>query len=332
VAYLRRQGICIFLREATQGAASGLRAHTLAQKILYEIFSRAGIHARVGIGGIKHEWRQFTESYYEARLALAGSEEQIASVNDATIETSELSKLTGAACQLLAEQKIQQARLAFGALPGAANHQLGASETAGQRIFFFATFESLCLTALRIGCDQDNISRIRTETLADLAKAGSSFSIQTVFLESAEMILGEVHCLFRGKTDKIIERVRQMIDRRLKSEQPRSPVSLAEAADALAISTGHLSRTFRRATGTTFQEYSLMRRMELAKRLLLDPLTNVASVSSRCGFATPAYFARVFRRIVGCSPTDYIRNPQQASPRRQSTDGFGVKTLVADNG
>ena len=90
-------------------------------------------------------------------------------------------------------------------------------------------------------------------------------------------------------------------------------VRLTAAARALGVSTGHLSRTFRRLTGMTFREYAMARRVEHARRLLLDPLHNVSSVSDSCGFSTPAYFARVFRKAVGCSPGEYAREPRRAS-------------------
>ena len=72
-------------------------------------------------------------------------------------------------------------------------------------------------------------------------------------------------------------------------------LSLSAAAKALGVSTGHLSRTFPRMTHMTFREYVLSRRIDFARRLLLDPLNNISGVSDSCGFSTPAYFARVFR-------------------------------------
>ncbi len=67
----------------------------------------------------------------------------------------------------------------------------------------------------------------------------------------------------------------------------------------------------------------MTRRVELAKRLLLDPLHNVSHVAQRCGFSDASYFARVFRKIAGCSPTDYCRDPLRngggaAFPKRTS--------------
>ena len=73
-------------------------------------------------------------------------------------------------------------------------------------------------------------------------------------------------------------------------------------------------------TGMTFRDYAMSRRIEYASRLLLDPLNNVSAVSDQCGFTTPAYFARVFRKYFGCSPTDYTNDPRSTAalvPPRQ---------------
>jgi AraC-like DNA-binding protein len=64
-------------------------------------------------------------------------------------------------------------------------------------------------------------------------------------------------------------------------------------------------------TNMTFREYVISRRIEFAQRLLLDPLNNISSVSDACGFSTPAYFARVFRKVVGCAPTEYANDPRR---------------------
>lgn len=102
-----------------------------------------------------------------------------------------------------------------------------------------------------------------------------------------------------------------MVDRCLKQGQHAEPLSLSAAAKALGVSTGHLSRTFPRMTNMTFREYVISRRIEFAQRLLLDPLNNISSVSDACGFSTPAYFARVFRKVVGCAPTEYANDPRR---------------------
>jgi AraC-like DNA-binding protein len=64
----------------------------------------------------------------------------------------------------------------------------------------------------------------------------------------------------------------------------------------------HFASQFRRATGLRPHEYLLRRRIEHAKRLLLESKHNVLDVALRCGFRTQAHFTTVFKRFVGETP------------------------------
>jgi two-component system response regulator YesN len=311
VAYLRRRGVCVFFRDLTEGPSAGLRARSLAEKILYEISSRSDIAVRVGIGGLKTDWQQLAESYHEACLALASSQDNIATSQESSTRLCELTAQIELACRQLSDQQIQDARFTLRSLPMLANRRIGGSALVDHRNFFSSALESLCFTALKAGCESAGISRAREEAQRDLVRAATVFDVQSAFLEGGEAIAEEIRRLLNGKHEKVIARVQQMLDSRLKQGKDAAPLSLAAAAKRVGVSTGHLSRTFRRLTGMTFREYAISRRVEHARRLLLDPLNNVSSVSDACGFSTPAYFARVFRKVVGCSPAEYAHNPRR---------------------
>ena len=322
VAYLRRRGVCVFFRDLTEGRSAGLRARSLAEKILYEISERCNVRVRVGIGGLKPHWRQLAESYHEACLALASSQERIAVCGDGPPGLAELTAQTEAACGHLAAHRIREARVALRALPMLASRRLGESAWTDHRNFFSAALETICLTALKAGCDAGSIARVRTEAQREFGRAATTFDMHTVFLEAADLAAAEIDRLLSGKYEKVVARVQQMIDRRLQQGRREDAVSLAAAARALGVSTGHLSRVFRRTMGMTFRDYVISRRIEQARRLLLDPLQNVSMVAERCGFSSPAYFARAFRKAMGCAPTEYAGNPRRygACARAASPD------------
>jgi AraC-like DNA-binding protein/ligand-binding sensor protein len=326
VAYLRRRGVCVFFRDITEGPSAGLRARSLAEKILYEISSRSDIAVRIGVGGLKSDWQQLAESYHEASLALAGSQDVIATCQESSTRLCELTAQIELACRQLADQQIQEARLTLRSLPLLVNRRIGNSSLPDHRNLFSSALESLCFTALKAGCESAGISRVREDAQKELVRAATVFDVQSAFLEGSETIAEEIRRLLNGKHEKVIARVQQMLDRRLKQGKDAAPLSLAMAAKLLGVSTGHLSRTFRRLTGMTFREYAISRRVAHARRLLLDPLNNVSSVSESCGFSTPAYFARVFRKVVGCSPAEYASDP------RRTTTSSGLRILAASTG
>jgi AraC-like DNA-binding protein/ligand-binding sensor protein len=311
VAYLQRRGLCVFFRDITEGPSAGLRACSLSDKILYEISDRSSIGARIGIGGLKGGWQHLAESYHEASLALAGSNDPVVTCGDRAITVFELTTQIETACEHLASQRIQDARLVLRSLPLLANRKLGDGAIAAQRNLFSSALESLCFTALKAGCDSESISRARADAQLELVRAVTVFEIQAVFLDASEIFGEEMGYLLAGKHEKVIVRVQQMVERCLKHGRNGETLSLSAAAKALGVSTGHLSRTFPRMTHMTFREYVLSRRIEFARRLLLDPMNNISGVSESCGFSTPAYFARVFRKVVGCAPTEYANDPRR---------------------
>ncbi|HUW71492.1 MAG TPA: helix-turn-helix domain-containing protein [bacterium] len=100
--------------------------------------------------------------------------------------------------------------------------------------------------------------------------------------------------------DHLIERARSYMVAHL-----NDGAGLERVAVELRVSASHLSRKFRQVTGCTFMEYGARLRIDRAKTLLSSGLYSVKEVSSLLGFVDQAYFARVFRRLEGQSPTDY---------------------------
>jgi AraC-like DNA-binding protein len=112
-----------------------------------------------------------------------------------------------------------------------------------------------------------------------------------------------------GKYEQIVERARALIHKNIDRPEGSQPVSIEEVAALLHVSEGHLSRTFKRIAGVTFERYVIEKRIERARKLLLDPSSRVSEVADRCDFCNPAYFSRIFRKIVGCTPTEFSKHP-----------------------
>jgi transcriptional regulator GlxA family with amidase domain len=68
-----------------------------------------------------------------------------------------------------------------------------------------------------------------------------------------------------------------------------------------------LKRRFKAATGVSMIEYVQRLRIEGAKRLLEASDLPVDEVAARSGYAEPAFFRRLFKRMVGLTPGAYRR-------------------------
>ncbi len=82
-------------------------------------------------------------------------------------------------------------------------------------------------------------------------------------------------------------------------------VTLEHVARASSTSTFHFCKMFKRATGLTFTDYLSRVRIEKAKHLLADPQRRVSEVAFAVGFQSLTHFNRVFRKVVGSSPTQF---------------------------
>ncbi|HVX66938.1 MAG TPA: PocR ligand-binding domain-containing protein [Bryobacteraceae bacterium] len=319
VAYLRRRGICVFFADSGPG---DVKAYALAQRILYRIAERCDLRVRIGIGRAKSDWRRLVESYQEAGTALTESDERLATYKKPPAAVRALSEQVDVVCRALAERNLRDAKTGVEALPMLANRRLGEGpeNLPAQRQFFLSAFESAFAAAHRLGLEGAGIEPMRAEGLERLELAPSIFDLQESWVAAADAILQSVANLYSGKHEKLVERARSIIERRMGRDDESSLLSLIEVAAAVGVSAGHLSRTFKKVTGSTFERYLMERRVERAQRLLLDPLSRVSEVAEKCDFCNPAYFARVFRKLAGCSPTEFSKSPIQFG-LRQNTNG-----------
>jgi transcriptional regulator GlxA family with amidase domain len=83
------------------------------------------------------------------------------------------------------------------------------------------------------------------------------------------------------------------------------PMLLGELAAGVGLSTDYVARAFARRYGMRLQHYLLLRRIELARHLLVSSDLPVAEIGRRVGLPDPQYFNKQFRRIANVSPLAY---------------------------
>lgn len=95
--------------------------------------------------------------------------------------------------------------------------------------------------------------------------------------------------------------------KRFIAEHQDEAISLGAVARAVNTSSFYFCKLFKKATGLNFTEYVSRVRIEKARTLLLNPNARISEVAYAVGFQSLTHFNRVFRRIVGQSPTEYRR-------------------------
>jgi AraC family transcriptional regulator len=97
-----------------------------------------------------------------------------------------------------------------------------------------------------------------------------------------------------------LRRVTEFIEENLEQD-----LSLAEIADIADLSPFHFARAFKQATGSTPIQFLTRRRIDLAKRLLVESELPIVEVGLRAGFKNQSHFTTLFRKITAMTPKAY---------------------------
>ncbi len=109
--------------------------------------------------------------------------------------------------------------------------------------------------------------------------------------------------VFTKKEEKlsgIVSKAKVYIDENYEKE-----LTLDDVARKIAISPYYLSKLFKDETGENFIEYLTKLRMERAKKLLENNCLSVKEICVCVGYSDPNYFSRIFKKVVGVTPTDF---------------------------
>jgi len=98
----------------------------------------------------------------------------------------------------------------------------------------------------------------------------------------------------------VVTKARQYIQQHQGDE-----LSLGQVARAVNTSSFYFCKLFKKATGLNFTDYVSRVRIEKAKNLLLNPNLRISEIAYEVGFQSLTHFNRVFKRILGESPSDY---------------------------
>jgi AraC family transcriptional regulator len=94
----------------------------------------------------------------------------------------------------------------------------------------------------------------------------------------------------------VVEYVRAHLDR---------DIPLADLAGVAGMSPHYFADLFRKSTGQTPHQFVLRERVERAKRLLRNPKLTALDIAVLVGFGDASHFTKVFRRVVGATPSQY---------------------------
>jgi AraC-like DNA-binding protein len=116
-------------------------------------------------------------------------------------------------------------------------------------------------------------------------------------------------------------RLREIVQ--LIREHPQENYTLRELAHRAHVSLSHFKRIFKAETGLAPWEFILQGKIDTAKARLSETDLPVTQIALGLGFVSSQYFATVFRRMTGMTPTAYRREGEPRGASRRREDGQG---------
>ncbi|MBQ9155579.1 MAG: response regulator [Eubacterium sp.] len=89
-------------------------------------------------------------------------------------------------------------------------------------------------------------------------------------------------------------------------------ISITELADQAGISSGYLSRIFKKYYHISVVDYIHLRKLHMAKQYMVSSEMNISDISFLLGYSEAGYFCKIFKKYEGQTPSafmnQYIKN------------------------
>jgi AraC-like DNA-binding protein len=122
----------------------------------------------------------------------------------------------------------------------------------------------------------------------------------SIFAQHLSMLSNQVVVQHENAEPPVITRAKEYIQ-----EHQTENLRLGHVAKVCNTSTFYFCKMFKKVTGINFTDYLSRVRIEKSKNLLLNPNLRVSEIAFEVGFQSLTHFNRVFKKILGQSPTEY---------------------------
>jgi AraC-like DNA-binding protein len=183
----------------------------------------------------------------------------------------------------------------------------------GDRLIGFLEAGDACLKSDRFGhtakltgqwdlaVDRTELDKTFFETEAVSTRQQESVvKLLSVFAQHLSMLSNQVVMQQENSEPLVITRARDYIH-----AHQTEDLSLGQVAKAVNTSTFYFCKLFKKVTGINFTDYLSRVRIEKARNLLLNRNLRVSEIAFEVGFQSLTHFNRVFKKILGQSPTEY---------------------------
>ena len=140
----------------------------------------------------------------------------------------------------------------------------------------------------------------RQNYLNDVLGCKSYLELRRWFIEKMSKACSDVITKKQEKEVGVIGKAKEYINQKFSKD-----ISLEEVAKHVDISSYYFSKLFKEEEGMNFIEYVTELRIGKAKQMLMQGNVSIKEVCIEAGYTDPNYFSRIFKKVVGCTPTEY---------------------------
>lgn len=149
--------------------------------------------------------------------------------------------------------------------------------------------------------DRDELEKVYLSGKVVTTKEHDSvLRLLAIFAQHLSIMSNQIAVNQDNSEPPVISRAKEFIKQHYSEE-----LSLGQVAKAVNVSTFYFCKMFKKVTGLNFTDYVSRVRVERAKNLLLNPNLRVSEIAYEVGFQSLTHFNRVFKKILGQSPTLY---------------------------
>jgi len=153
-----------------------------------------------------------------------------------------------------------------------------------------------CQQALRLGAEDYLLKPVRSSDILHMVH------------EAADKLFGEEAPSaqeFAGEKNQLVEIAKEYVQ-----EHYFEKITLTDVAEKIGVTPGYLSTLFQKELEKGFIDFLNEVRIERACTYLQQNYFKTYEIAYKVGFNDEKYFSKVFKKIKGCSPSEYKKTNQ----------------------
>lgn len=169
---------------------------------------------------------------------------------------------------------------------------------------FFVLLDHFCIKfAAAIGKPKSNINdKLNIDSILEhLRLARSKEEVANIIRSLVEDLVHYTDVSSIDYYEQVIRQAKQYIKDHLMQD-----ITLDNVAEAVNLSSSHLSRLFHKISGVSFITYITDLRLEEGKNLLQSGKYRIYEVANKIGYSSWKHFGRLFRQKYGLSPNEFL--------------------------